>query len=1102
MPMREPEPYFHEDYDRGGHQRYLEQGYPAPDRRNPYHDPYHHQEPVSGGYPAQRPQAGVQYHRYGQQNFAGFESPGALGRAINKQVLETMRDQVFNLQRLDNIIKAYVDQMDSVNLATLLFHSAKKKVVLKPFQVAAVAARLMTLKEELKPREASNALYGLKGFSSDLPETRQLIAALTIKIAATCTDFGAQGIANALYGLQSTTSDHEEVRALLLVIATKVQICTQQLDQQHISNSLYGLRGMNSDHAEVRLLINALIPKVSNCKEELTGQSIGNSLYGLQCMDSDSEEIRGLLVAITNIISPHARDLQAQEISNALYGLRRMSTCYEVSMVIGVLANIIAQTPCLLDAQAVGNCLFGLQSMQAVPEVLYLLSVLALRISASYEVLDGRAMGNALYGLQGLSSEHPEVRAVLGAMENKIYTSPHLMNAQEVSNALYGLKNMSSEHREVCQLMEALAFKVSTASQKLDGQQLACALYGLQGKTSAVKATRMLLAALSERYQPNAAFDQHGMCLAMYALRGMSSECKEVRNMVSILTHKVDLCWKPLTGEQIEQVCWGLQGLSIEEEEVRRLLTALLPKIAASDAMSPQQLANAIFSLQNMSSRHQEVLDVMNAFAIKVSTSEKWNGWQLSQALFGLQGMQCTSQEMAGLLSALIDKLGPLAMSWDMLANAIYGMQRFELSDQVSALLAALQAPMLTLEASIPARVLANMIFGMNGLSAHMLFVRQMLSAIAERMANLQLSANDYTDTLSLYQAAAVSVHSIPDLDRFVVVKSALTDQLTRLQQFLEVNSSLRQAAPLSAIEVSAAQAVTQALIGQPFGFRSGALVYGFEVSMLIKLNPDVVLTTSTGAAFDPKLGLDVIGTSFTFPAKQRYHELRCAYLEEHGVTMRSLSAGCSLTVDVFGPLLPNEKDALAIDMQLSTLAGHPVQYMADVQLADCSAAYADDDLGALRDRGRAMGMQMGWLGDWPSATPPTVSPHRGRGPVSSIPLSVAALQRPGQYGYGQTAPFTMRPRRQYQQHQQQHQQQQPHQYQRPYDNRQQQQRYPRPGMRRQGEEDYAALEMQSNLLLSSFAGLGLSNSKQQHDYSYVDEEMLGGGHPYNMPMP
>ena len=223
---------------------------------------------------------------------SGTGGSNAQGRAINKMLLDILRERVIDPQRLELAIETYTERMDCVNVATLLFHTGKKRLLLSPAYISRIANRLNNLKEELRAREASNALYGLKCMTSDVPEVKELVSALATKLSTSTSEFLAQAVGNALYGCQMMTSEHEEVRQLLQVLAVKVSQCSELLEAQNVGNALYGLRGMNSDHKEVRAVINALTPKIATAREDLNGQALGNSLYGLQSMSSKEPEGR------------------------------------------------------------------------------------------------------------------------------------------------------------------------------------------------------------------------------------------------------------------------------------------------------------------------------------------------------------------------------------------------------------------------------------------------------------------------------------------------------------------------------------------------------------------------------------------------------------------------------------------------------------------------------------------------------------------------------------------------------------------------------------------------------------------------------------------
>jgi 5-carboxymethyl-2-hydroxymuconate isomerase len=56
---------------------------------------------------------------------AGTGGSNAQGRALNKMLLEILRDRMVDPNRLAMAIDANIERMDCVNLATLLFHTGK-----------------------------------------------------------------------------------------------------------------------------------------------------------------------------------------------------------------------------------------------------------------------------------------------------------------------------------------------------------------------------------------------------------------------------------------------------------------------------------------------------------------------------------------------------------------------------------------------------------------------------------------------------------------------------------------------------------------------------------------------------------------------------------------------------------------------------------------------------------------------------------------------------------------------------------------------------------------------------------------------------------------
>ena len=66
--------------------------------------------------------------------------------------------------------------------------------------------------DKLDPQAIGNALYGLKGMSSDCFEVCNVLSALAVEVSNCEKDLSAQAAGNALYSLQGISSDVPEVR--------------------------------------------------------------------------------------------------------------------------------------------------------------------------------------------------------------------------------------------------------------------------------------------------------------------------------------------------------------------------------------------------------------------------------------------------------------------------------------------------------------------------------------------------------------------------------------------------------------------------------------------------------------------------------------------------------------------------------------------------------------------------------------------------------------------------------------------------------------------------------------------------------------------------
>lgn len=915
-------------------------------------------------------------------NNPGTGGSNAQGRALNKMLLDILRERTVDPNRLAMAIDANIERMDCVNLATLLFHTGKKRLLLTPSFIKRIAIRFSTLKEELRARESSNALYGLKCMSSECPEVRQLVFALASKVGVSMTELVAQAVGNALYGCQMMTSDHEEVRYLLQVLSVKVAQCTELLEAQNVGNALYGLRGMNSDVKEVRMLIAALTPKIATAREELNGQALGNSLYGLQGMNSREPEVRALLSVLATKVSRTWEDLKAQEVGNALYGLKRMnSDCTEVRQLIEALVPKVASSPEILDAQAIGNSFYGMQNMKSdnVP-VLMLLATMAEKVNMSPAELDGQAMGNSLYGMQGMRSEQAEVRAVINAITLKTQASCLEMNAQELGNALYGIQRMTSDWPEVRKLLAALTHKVGSSKHELTSQEIGNALFGLQGMKSDVRETRALVRQLANKIsQSTSLIDPQGIANSLFGVQKMTSDSEEVRTLLQVLAVKIEQSWKLLSAQHVSNSIFGMQGCCSSESEVRALIHALVPKVLASrDEMSPKQVCNALYAIKNFFSAHEEVRSLLGPLAEKVTMcNQPIPLTNLSAAFFGLQGLDSEHEEARALLLVLCEKLAVVdEIDAFSLGNCLFGLQR--MSSSYSEVLSALElfSPMIqTLSDAgleLGAKVCANIIYGLQNASVQEECVRKMvvvvLNKIKENIASYSQmivpggnvdSTSLFADLLLLHQALALAVQSMSDLHLDSELHEEVRAQRQQLYTIVSSRKLEHVPRPLTTAESRLAESIADALVDEPFIVSTGELLHGFDAVITIRLRPGLPpLITEDGQDWNPVLNIEVGTPADSYPHKELFNRLRASYLgSEFGVAVQVIPSSAIIgksrsalreclrrSTDLFTSLYPpSHADGIKFAATLSALGVcRPDDILASLRLADGISSETD----------------------------------------------------------------------------------------------------------------------------------------------------------------
>ena len=116
------------------------------------------------------------------------------------------------------------------------------------------------------------------------------------------------------------------------------------------------------------------------------------------------------------------------------------------------------------------------------------------------------------------------------------------------------------------------------------------------------------------------------------------------------------------TAQAVTNMLYGLQGLSSDSPEVRRLLSSLASLLAGVDGMgesgeilSAQGVGNALYGLQGLKSDCQELRELIQRLQPLVA-SATLDGQAIGNALYGLQSMKSESAWSATLIGDLSRK--------------------------------------------------------------------------------------------------------------------------------------------------------------------------------------------------------------------------------------------------------------------------------------------------------------------------------------------------------------------------------------------------------------------------------------------------------------
>ena len=368
---------------------------------------------------------------------------------------------------------ALIDRWDYVHVAHC-FSGLRTLDIQDPGMTAlldaliSIADKLNELDRLPDSQNVSMSMSGFQNIHFSNRTTSKLAKCMSVMVKRCSNEFTAQSIGSCLLGLKKMTRMLVHERNLLQAITGKIAASSAVLDSQALSNALYGLQGFSNEQPEVIALLRVLLPKIVNCHEDLNAQGIGNSLYGLHQMSNTSPEVTAVVGALAAKVRSSNSALDAQGFSNAMYGLRCMdSNTPEVLEVLDALTEKITVFKISLTSLAVGNAVYGMKCMSSdAEEVCAMLSALVPKIEKMTYRLDMRDISSSFYGMKEMSEEQPAVANMIVALTKKLVICTDDLNNKGLFAILYGLLYKDPNHPAVSEALLCLAKIVESSKEE------------------------------------------------------------------------------------------------------------------------------------------------------------------------------------------------------------------------------------------------------------------------------------------------------------------------------------------------------------------------------------------------------------------------------------------------------------------------------------------------------------------------------------------------------------------------------------------------------------------------------------------------------------
>lgn len=591
--------------------------------------------------------------------------------------------------------------------------------------------------------------FGLRNLSSENETARQLIRSLAgyisyvARMNAVVGDYSIRDLGKVLVGVQGMNSEHAEVREFMSAVLPLLHhIRPDKMSSSYdgiahvalVSPAvLVGLQHMTADHSVVRDWVDLLTTKyIPYYNAELTTEEVADAVYGLRKLSGTKGSMKGeiqpchiqAMEVVTELISTNGVDgnwsrgwnsSSNNDIVRIMFGLQNIGSSCTASR------NLIsALTPCVST------------------------------IDVAKKPFTTAQMASICYCLSNMSNRHFEVEGLLRVFYNLFMTQKQLaqnnssqhdvsyafdyFSVQQLGMCLYGFQNLSlhtftaggsaNQQSVVASLINHvllplmdIPYLIHSAPPSARLPLVSLAFTGLQNMTVDVPEVRLLLKKLSLVVRSIGGSQQEEdmtsnvpvilniepIARILNGLQQMSTgdSGPELLTFLKIMADKIESYYVPSPLSSHSDDClrhvalclYGLQNVSADDEEVRRLLSVitksmLLPLSTAPASMkglkeprtfSLSSLSDILYGMRLMSSQHPEVREFIDALNHVCSTSKvqpmslasgrghantnvMWTGLDASRALYGLNRMRSNSLAVCKLLSIITPFYDPSAI--------------------------------------------------------------------------------------------------------------------------------------------------------------------------------------------------------------------------------------------------------------------------------------------------------------------------------------------------------------------------------------------------------------------------------------------------------